>query len=192
MNTNNELVAVEKLNKSLGKSSLDDLVKARTRRSLLLVDCSESMSERVRSGERRIDALRKVVATLRETHPVPMAAFGLRTAGQVEVVETVPAPQGGTPIDLAIAFGGEQGATHLVLVTDGEPNDADAAFEAARIFGGPVDVFYIGDGNDRGYRFCVDLAKQTGGTCGLTDLGGAPKVLAGKILLALGDGTETI
>jgi Mg-chelatase subunit ChlD len=191
---NNELatIAADKLTRSLGKSSLDDLVAARTRRSLLLVDVSGSMGERIQSGERKIDALRKVVATLQETTRFPLAAFGTHTAGQVEVVDVVPEPQGGTPLDLAIDFANAQGATQLVVVTDGEPNDEQAAFSSARRFGGRIDVFYIGNANTRGSRFAAELAAMTGGTCGLTDLGGAPKVLAGKIMLALGDGSENI
>jgi len=199
MNTNNDGLAttatsaLDKLNKALAKSGLDDLVKARTQRALLLVDCSGSMADTIRHGEeRKIDALRKVVSTLRETRAFPMAAFGVRCAGQVEVVDTVPEPQGGTPLDLAIEFATAQGANKLVVVTDGEPNDERMALRAASAFGGPIDVFYIGDGNDRGYRFCVELAKQTGGTCGLTDLNGDKKALAGKIQLALGDGSEAI
>jgi Mg-chelatase subunit ChlD len=195
MNTNNSLAvqnaAVEKLNKSLAKTSLDDLVKSKTRRSLLLVDCSGSMSYPIKSGERRIDALRKVVATLRETHPVPVAAFGVKAHGQVEVVDTIPEPHGGTPMAEAILFALNQGANHIVLVTDGEANNEIATFDAARRFGGQIDTFYIGNGNDRGSAFAAELAAMTGGTANLTDLG-KPKELAGKIVLMLGDGSDVI
>jgi hypothetical protein len=208
MTTNNNVTAtdliatqnaIEKLNKSLAKNSLDDLVKAKTQRSLLLVDCSGSMGEIVTdpNGDRsirKIDALRKVVDDLRKTHPVPVAAFGVRAQGQVEVVDVVPEPQGGTPLDLAILFGRDQGATRLVVVTDGEPNDESSAFEAARQFGGPIDVFYVGHHYGRGPKFAAELAAMTGGAYGLTDLGsdGGQKALAGKITLALGDGSEII
>jgi Mg-chelatase subunit ChlD len=177
--------AIDKLNRSLAKSDLDALVMG-ARRSLLLVDCSGSMGEYIRAGGRKIDALRKVVTALRETHATPLAAFGLY-GDPVQVVDTVPEPMGGTPIDLAIDFGRREGATHLVVVTDGCPNSEDSAFAAARAFGHPIDVFYIGDGNDSGSRFAAALAKMTGGTCELTDLG-KPRELAGKITLLLGDG----
>lgn len=176
--------ALDRLNRSMEKSSLDDLVKARTRRSLLLVDCSGSMVSPTRSGDRRIDTLRKVVRGLRETHPVPVAAFG---CGSVVLVDDVPEPSGGTPLHLAIEYGHREGATHLVVVTDGLPDSQGACFEAARQFGRPIDTFYIGDGNCEGSRFCEELARMSGGTAHLTDLG-KPKQLTTQIAGLLGDG----
>lgn len=183
--------ALDRLNRSMGKSSLDDLVTARTKRALLLVDCSGSMAHHISAGGRRIDALRSIVQTLQTTHRVPVAAFGLRGGNQVDVVDVVPEPQGSTPLDLAIEFGKTQGATHLVVVTDGEPNSEQSAFEAARIFGGPIDTFFVGDPNSRGMQFASELAAMTGGTSNLSDLG-KPKELGSKLRLCLGDGSETI
>jgi Mg-chelatase subunit ChlD len=177
--------ALDQLNKSLEKKSLKDLVRARTKRSLLIVDCSGSMREPIRSGERKIDALRTVVKNLRETHPVPVAAFGTREG--IVLVDTVPEPSGMTPLHSAIDFGRREGATHLVVVTDGLPDSEEAAFAAATTFGHPIDVFYIGDGHDRGSRFAAELAKLTGGTAHLTDLG-KPKELSTKIAGLLGEG----
>jgi hypothetical protein len=183
--------ALDQLTKSAGRSSLDDLVKARTRRSLLLVDVSDSMSSPIRTGGRRIDALRKVVADIRTTHPVPVAAFGLTGGAAVDVVDSIPEPQGSTPLDLAIEFGAAQGATHLVIVTDGEPNSEEAAFSAARAFGGQIDVFYVGDGEDRASRFCRELAAMTGGASDIADLGDVKK-LSGGIAGLLGDGSDAL
>lgn len=187
--TNATDLAVIKLTKSLARTSLTDLVKSK-RRSLLLVDVSGSMAEGIRTGGRKIDALRTVVTTLRETHPVPVAAFGIggRYGAAVALVDSIPDPSGSTPLAEAIDFGAAEGATHLVVVTDGIPNSESAAFASAEVFGGPVDVFYIGDGNDSGARFSERLAMLTGGSVNLTDLG-TPKALAGSIRLLLGDGT---
>lgn len=178
--------AIERLQKTATKGSLAELAQA-SRRSLLLVDCSGSMDGRIRSGLRKIDALRNVVKDLRETHPVPVAAFGFNRSPQVRVVDVVPEPEGGTPIHDAIDFGRVEGATHLVLVTDGQPDSESRAFSAARAFGHPIDVFYIGDGNDFGADFAQRLAAATGGTANITDLG-APKQLTTAIAGLLGDG----
>jgi hypothetical protein len=183
--------AVDRLNKSLGKSSLRDLAKA-ARRSMLLADCSGSMDDPIRAGGRKIDALRTVVAGLRDTHPVPVAAFGLDSVpGSVRLLDEgqqLPEPSGLTPLHRAIDFGRAQGASHLVVVTDGQPDSEDAAFAAADLFGGPIDVFYVGDGDDRGARFAQLLAQRTGGTANLADLG-KPKELKAGIAGLLGDGS---
>jgi len=180
-----EKKALDALHRSMAKTDLDDLLRG-ARRSLLLLDCSSSMSQRIRSGKRRIDALRDVTNELVKTHPVPMAAFGGHN--QVEVVEAPIEPTGSTPLDVAIEFGHQQGANHLVVVTDGEPNSETAAFNAARAFGGPIDVFYVGDGVGRGVEFAKELARMTGGTFGLSSLD-APKELSSKISGLLGDGS---
>jgi Mg-chelatase subunit ChlD len=179
-----EKTAVDRLNKSLAKSSLDDFLNA-GRQSLLLVDCSSSMSAYIRTGGTRIAALRKVVDDLREQSPVPVAEFSGRG---VRVVDSVPAPQGGTPLADAIEFGTREGANHLVVVTDGCPNSEEAAFDAARRFANVIDVFYIGDGNDRGARFAEELAKLTGGVAHLNDLSDTKK-LSAQVAGLLGDGS---
>jgi len=179
--------ALDKLAKSAEKDSLDDLLRG-DRRSLLLVDVSGSMRDRIKAGGRKIDALRRVVEMLQQTHAVPVVAFGLAGELQVDVVDSVPEPAGMTPLHLAIDFGREQGATHLVVVTDGIPDSQSAAFAAADRFARPIDVFYIGDGNDDGAKFTRELARRTGGKSDVTDLG-QPKQLAAGIRALLGDGT---
>lgn len=182
----NSAVAVRKnslsrLNKSLAKGSLNDLVRDRMRaKSMLLVDVSGSMGDTIASGARKIDALRDVVATLRETHPVPIAAFGLNAKPAVAFVEKIPDPSGMTPLAEGIDFSKQARATHIIVVTDGQPDDQDEALEAARRFGGVVDVFFIGDENGHGAAFCRELASVSGGAVNITDLSD-PKRLAAKI-----------
>lgn len=178
--------AVDQLKASAGASSLQSLVRGRVKRSLLLVDASGSMDSYTAKGQRKIDVLRQVVKDLREAHPVPVAAFGIK--GGVEVVDTVPEPHGSTNMHTAIDFGAGQGATHLIIVTDGQPDSESATFAAASRFGKPIDVFYIGDGNDGGADFAKRLAAATGGTANVTDLG-APKQLTSAIAGLLGDGS---
>ena len=182
-----EKTALVTLAKSAAKDDLDDLLRG-ARRSLLLVDCSGSMGNYIATGGRRIDALRTVVASLRETHPVPVAAFGANGPWTV-VVDDIPEPDGSTPLAGAIDFGREQGATHLVIVTDGCPDDAGRAYEAARRFGNPIDTFFIGNRGEHGASFCAELARMTGGTAHLNDLG-KPKELASQIRLMIGDGSN--
>jgi len=185
-----ELVATARLQKTTAKpgagerSALDEFVGAVAGRSMLLVDVSSSMCGAIRSGERRIDALRKVVELLRETNPVPVVAFGghseMLEHENVAVVDDIPEPSGGTPMHDGISFCAAKGATHIVLVTDGVADSESAAVAAAQHFGGIIDAFYIGDGNDKGARFCARLAKLTGGTANVEDLNDT-KLLHSKI-----------
>lgn len=184
--------ALDRLKRTAQRDSLDDFVTARTRQSVLLVDVSGSMDEFVKSGEgRKIDQLRRVVDQLLTTHPVPIVAFGIGR-GSVELVERIPEPSGMTPLDAGIDFCRGQEANHIVLVTDGMPDSRESALNAAKRFNNPIDVFYIGEPDQPGARFCAELAKLTGGQCGVTDLTGEPKKLAGKIRLLLGDGNGVL
>jgi len=188
--TGMDLVAIERqaldaLNRKSATGDLDAFVRG-FRRSLLLIDCSGSMSDRLaRTNERRIDALRRVMRQLRSTHSTPVAAFG--GYRQVEIVEDAPEPTGTTPLDDAIDFGREQGANHLVVITDGEPNSQEKAFAAAARFGNPIDVFYIGDAHGHGLSFAQELARRTGGVAHLSDIS-ATKQLSSQIAGLLGDG----
>jgi hypothetical protein len=179
-----------RLNNTMQKGSLADLAKA-ARRSILLADCSGSMHGIIRSGERRIDALRKIWTELSETHPVPTVAFGTSSRDSLTFIDrgmSLPEPCAGTPIHTAIRYAKANGATHIVLITDGQPDSETAAFAAADEFGHPIDCFYIGDGDDSGARFTRELAARTGGTANLADLL-KPKELRAGIAGLLGDGS---
>jgi hypothetical protein len=171
--TDNALTTIEKRLTSTMGGGLLDAIKAR-RSSALLVDCSGSMGGRITTGQRKIDVLRDVVRDLRDENPVPLVAFGLRLGfhsdPDVKLVDDVPDPAGDTPVHLAIDFAAANGAGHAVLVTDGIADSMSMAYESARRFGGVIDVFYIGNGGDRGAAFAQELARMTGGTCNLTDL----------------------
>lgn len=183
----NQHNALATLQRSLAKTSLRDLVRAK-RASMLLVDASGSMSDTLETGARKIDELRKVVAILAETHAVPMVAFG----SSVDLVRgDIPEPSGGTPLDRALDYAKASGATHVVVVSDGHPDNPDAAMDAATRFGGIVDSFFIGNDFDRGAGFLRRLAELTGGATNLTDLLD-PKQLASGIAGLLGDGRETV
>lgn len=185
------LVPMKKdLEKRLGGSgavrSLRDLIKkADMDGSLLLVDVSGSMSEVMRTGERKIDALRAVVADVRASVMVPTAAFGMW--GGTQLVDDVPEPSGSTPLHDAISFGRAREAKHLVVISDGMPDSTEAAMEEARKFGGRIDAIYVGDDGGPGAKFMAELAALTGGSGSVGDLKEA-KQLASTLKGLLGDG----
>lgn len=178
---NNSLVAPANLVRQAERSlevGLDGLVRDEEN-VMFLIDTSGSMW-----GE-PIENLRKVV---RDVNPrgngIPMIAFGGPYDAEVRFVDVVPDPAGGTPLDVAIPYAKEYGATRLVVVSDGVPNLPDQAMEAARDFGGKIDVVYIGGAGDYGSQFLEELAKLTGGKRTEGDISD-PKAIAGKVMLAL-------
>lgn len=184
-------LAVTRLAASSKLSSLADLVRAKSERSMLAVDVSGSMEAGLSTGERAIDALRKVVEGLREVNPVPVVAFGLQDYStgeyvEVDIIDVVPEPAGGTPMHLAIDFARAKGANHLIVVTDGIADSQSATLTAARNFGGKIDVFYVGNGGP-GADFAKKLAESTGGVANITDLLN-PKMLQSKIMGLLPEG----
>lgn len=189
---------VKQLEKSGSLSSLSDLVRVRDNENVaLLVDVSGSMVDSVDDGAsygrnytRRIDALRIVVRDVIRTKLVPVFAFGgpvsdsdhrMQYCWQVPF-DAIPEPVGGTPLRQAIEMMRSQGFGRLLVISDGKPDDASGALEAARQFGGRIDVVFVGPANDwmGGSAFLEELAKATGGNRFEGDLGDT-KQIAGTI-----------
>jgi hypothetical protein len=138
--------------------------------AVLLLDVSYSMNAPMLNGKTRITGLREAVTGILKNRPgTTMAAFGLTPQidppkGEVEFVTVVPDAQGGTPLAEAIMFAGTNGFGRCVVISDGAPNDRSAAIDAARTFGGQIDVLFVGDAGDPGSDFLDELARLTGGT----------------------------
>jgi Mg-chelatase subunit ChlD len=193
--------------KSLQIKSLKDLVRARTsENSVLCIDVSYSMTATMRNGKTRIQGLREVVAGMRTKRAdVQMIAFGLNSnrslhdptglepnmgSKQVDFVTEVPDAQGGTPMAEAIDLARTSGFGRAVVISDGGPNDQHAALEAARQFGGRIDVIYVGDAGDPGSRFLDELAKITGGQRFEGDLSEVKELTGAVVGLLNGESLE--
>ncbi len=152
----------------------------------LAIDESGSMEEKMgREGKRRIDGLREVVAQLQG---VPMIAFGGHEGSEARFVDRVGEPGGGTPLHQAIDLARVYGATRMVVISDGLPDDSTRALEAARQFGKKIDVVFVGDVNSTdgriGSKFLDELARATGGTRIEESLNDTKKI-TGKVVLML-------
>ena len=183
------------LEKSLTVKSLKDLVRVRTSESaVLLLDVSGSMGTFMRNGKTRINGLRIAVSDIQSKRPTSMIAFGLEASRQVDPLEPmmvggteiafvteVPDAQGGTPLAEAIDFARTNGFGRAVVISDGVPNDQSKAMDAARQFGGQIDVLFVGDPGEAGSFFLDGLAKATGGSRFEGDLS-EPKEIAGAIV----------
>lgn len=173
-------------------SSLSSLVKAKKaeRETFLLIDCSFSMNEPTEGygvgAPRKIDALRSIVNQLAsEGLTRTMVGFGISRQDGVGFIESIPEPSGGTPLAEAIHFAHANGGKHLVVISDGEPNNGEQALMKAQTFGGPIDVFYVGPAGGRGEQFLQQLAQTTKGKCNTISLT-EPKQLASALRGLLG------
>lgn len=166
------------------ETSLESSLKSLAREAevvMLLIDTSASMGIALPNGKRRIDALREVVRDLALGAEVPMIAFGSIDGDEVCFVHDVPEPAGGTPLALAIATAKQYGANRVVVISDGEPNDSQAAFMQADEFKGRIDVVFVGNADAHGSIVLNELARRTGGTRLEGDLG-QPKALGSAII----------
>lgn len=180
-----------KLEKSLRVKSLGDLIKKEQDATIwLALDVSGSMRECMRNGKMKIDGLREVVKDIETNGVVKKIAFG-GIDGNAYVVHSIPNAAGGTPLHAAIDLAKQQGSQRLIVISDGIPDNQDAAMNAAKRFEGKIDVVYVGDPNDpwNGEDFLRKLAASTGGTEFTGDLS-QPKELAGQIMGLLGEGSD--
>lgn len=174
------------LNKSLQVGSLDDLVRVQTESNIwLLLDCSGSMSSPMRNGKDRIAGLRETVDSIQSERRMQMIQF----SGSVQVTEYVPDPNGGTPLAEAIDLARTNECSRAIVISDGEPNNENAAMDSAKRFGGRIDVVFVGDPGSHGEAFLKRLAQSTGGESFTGDLTEPKKITAGVIGL-LTAGTE--
>jgi len=194
----NEKSLVKSLERSLQAKTLGDLVRAKTSEVVYLVaDVSSSMHDTFLDKDgrtaRKIDALRRVVAMIQNKTPTPMIIFGgpwypegFTFGGDQQLIyakfaDEVPEPFGGTPLAEAIQFARDNGAGRLVVISDGGPNDQSRAMETAAVFGGRIDVVYIGMPGDYGSKILIELAEKSGGTQFEGDLT-EPLALAGSVI----------
>lgn len=201
----NETSLQKTLSKSLEVKSLKDLVRVRTsEHGVLMIDTSGSMTDTMRNGKQRIQGLREVVIGLQKARPTPMIAFGYAGGGgsghpleqglgsqEVGMVTEVPEALGGrTPLTEAIDFARTCGFSKGVVISDGGPDNRSSAMEAARRFGGQIDVIFVGDEGDPGSVFLEELAKMTGGVRFQGDLSDVKELTGAVIGLLNGEVLE--
>lgn len=151
---------------------------------VLLLDTSGSMSSQADTpNERRIDALRGVVSTLRLKQ---LAFKQLIFNSDFMWSDIIPEPTGGTNLAGALDFVGQIKPEHLIVVSDGEPDSQEAAMLAAKKLACKIDVFYVGPKGLPGEAFLKQLATSTGGTSEAVSF----KELAEKVAGILTTGKE--
>lgn len=124
----------------------------------LLLDTSSSMSLMVgptANSPSRIDELRKVATGFPNTRQFHFGSH----CRELTPGESIPNPAGGTNMYHAFNVLKNHGVQHVIVVSDGDPDDEIAALEAAQ--GLKVDCCYVGP--DPAPEFLRTLAQRTGG-----------------------------
>lgn len=140
--------------------TFDDVKSVGNFNTVLLLDTSYSMEYDV-AGRRKIDSLRDAVANL----PLSLRRFHFGCVCE-ECGATIPEPSGSTAMVPALQKIKQSGANHIIMVTDGQPNESYAVvIEEAR--GLTIDAIFIGDPSDLSAKeFLKSLTAATGGRYG--------------------------
>lgn len=132
---------------------------------VLVADCSYSMGTFTASGKRRIDHLASVLGYVLSRVKLQKLVCFNSIPFEIDIGPRIklPEPDGGTALDLALVHVLEMEAVpeRVIVLCDGQPNDAEGALEVAgelRQLGVPIDAYFCGDDGDPGVAFMAKLA----------------------------------
>ena len=148
-------------------------------KSFLLLDCSGSMGEHCEPGRPKITALREIVTSLRDGGLVFTQVVFPGNSYGAEMSTIIHDPMGSTPLHAALEVANLEDAKHVVVISDGMPDDESMVKHCANELkrkGVKIDVFYVGPYPHEGERFLKSLATMTGGKFQATTLTTAQKL----------------
>src|SRR5277367_2387927 len=152
-------------------------------RKCLILDVSASMSIDVEPGIRRIDALKNIVKSIIGN---PVTIVFSTNAKVADNKNAIPEPGGSTNMGIALNLAKSEGFSEILLLTDGEATDGEAALLVEDI---KVQIMFIGSGERP--EFLNQLAAKSGSFATTEDLK-EPKALVNKIQLLLNSGEENV
>lgn len=137
---------------------------------VILLDVSGSMAD-LAGGRRKIEILRDALAaTLPASPGATLIAFASRPEPLASLA-ALPEPHGGTALHLALDAAAVHRPRHTLVVSDGQPDDAQAALDAAERLTGRIDVIYVGSDSDAAaVAFMRRLARTGGGSAVVHDV----------------------
>jgi uncharacterized protein YegL len=127
---------------------------------VILADCSGSMT-----GEPIRQLREKLGRIWPSLHGARLFAFE-SVAAEVESPDRLPDhPGGSTALHLALERAAELHPGEVIVISDGAPDDAEAALAAARKLPGTVQAIFVGDEvrNREAVEFMTRLARENGG-----------------------------
>lgn len=154
------------LSQKLSKGLEEIKAKKNFLKKIFLLDISGSMDMYI-EGKSKLDNLRDIMREYPEARKVCFSSdvyCEVDRNGNVDC--TIPMSAHGST-DLARAIGFLRTLTkrpeRIVLISDGEPDDSNAAIREATGFSVPIDIIFIGQKGSSGERFMINLAKFTTG-----------------------------
>ena len=121
---------------------------------VILCDVSSSMADRVAGGTKHRLLCQALDQVYRPEHVlIGFNSAVRRAAGPAEL----PAPSGGTALELGLAAAAQCNPAATLVISDGEPNNPNAALAMAEHLPGTIDVIYCGDESNRS---AVDFMRR--------------------------------
>ena len=178
--TNSEAIQKSSLGAILSKRGLLNENSGMPRDTVLLLDTSGSMAEYLEDGQTKFQRMLDEVKVFLSKYE----AWQFDCKPRQIQNRQVRTPRGSTDLALALE---ELAGRVILLVTDGMPNNEEAAIEAAKNVR-KMSVIYIGDPNPVAEQFLEDLAEAAGGKFETADLNiqNSSKALGTKIRGLLG------
>ncbi len=133
---------------------------------LVIIDVSASMSTTdARGGRSRYTVACEELTKLQAAHPGKVAVISFNSDAQFCPGGLPPRPSMFTDLAGALDFAhvADGCGLKVILISDGEPDDEQAAMRAARKWQDKIDTIYVGPEGDSGQAFLRQLAKATGG-----------------------------
>lgn len=131
---------------------------------VILCDVSQSMAEPAgpAGAKPRIDHLREALAQVAQPQHVLLAFASSVTP--MRGVADLPAPSGGTALELALAAAAQHDPAATLVISDGQPTVPARALEIAERLPGRIDVLFCGDERDaEAIAFMRALARAGSG-----------------------------
>lgn len=136
--------------------------------TIILADISASMGSTAWGDQRKIDVLRDAVAGARQQRPARLFAF----SGSAREVATIPEPENNTNLAGALKHVLPLDPGTVLVISDGQPDNAERALAVAGRFRGAIDVLYVGAESDHAaIAFMRRLATAAGGDVQMHDIG---------------------
>lgn len=155
--------SLQSISKHTGRSIADAFVDVD---AIIIVDCSGSMTMNdATGGKQRFHLACNELARLQSTLPGKLAVVGFSDNAKFYPNGVPGMLMGGTAMDVALKFVkvADGCDIKMVLISDGEPDDAVETLDVARGFKSKIDTIYIGPEDGPGRDFLRRLSEATGG-----------------------------